>query len=104
MSQSRSNRGFRLSRRQFLAATGLSSATLFLPSMWGGGGRASAQNTPIKRLVILTQRHGTVREKFRMLRNNKDYGNWEYAFDDSDPASFSEILRPLHPHRADLLV
>jgi hypothetical protein len=96
------NANMRLGRRQLLAAMGLGGATLFLPSLHGN--RARAQSGPIKRLVIMTQHHGTVHDSWRMRRNNGDYGNWEYAFDDNDPNSFSEILRPLHPHRADLLV
>jgi hypothetical protein len=101
MQQDNSN-NIRFRRRQLLAATGLGGAALFLPSLFGG--RARAQNAPIKRLVIMTQHHGTVQNRWRMLRDNKDYGNWEYAFDDADPKSFSTILQPLHPHRADLLV
>jgi hypothetical protein len=93
-----------LGRRQLLTATGLGGAALFLPSLRRG--RAHAQNAiaPIKRLVILTQHHGTVQERWRMPRGNADFGDWEYAFDDADPASFSEILRPLHARRAQLLV
>jgi hypothetical protein len=101
MHQDSSNR-LRIGRRQLLAATGLSGASLFLPSVFGS--RVRAQNAPIKRLVIMTQHHGTVQNRWRMLRDNKDYGNWEYAFDDADPNSFSVIMRPLHAHRADLLV
>lgn len=101
MQQDNANK-FRIGRRQLLAATGLGGASLFLPSLWSP--RARAQNAPIKRLVILTQQHGTVHDRWRMPRNYGNYGNWEYAFDDADPNSFSEILRPLHPHRANLLV
>jgi hypothetical protein len=93
-----------ISRRKLLIASGLSGATLFLPSMLSRGARAKAASEPIKRLVILIQEHGTVRSAWRMPRNNKDYGTWEYPFDDSDPMSFSEILRPLHGNRDDLLV
>jgi hypothetical protein len=95
------------SRRNLLIATGLSGASMFLPSMLGRGvsvGRASAQSAPIKRLVIVTQSHGVVREAWRMLRNQTDYGNWEYDLDDPNPESFSEILAPLHSHRDKLLI
>lgn len=101
MQQDNANK-FRLGRRQLLLATGLGGASLFLPSLYRG--RARAADAPIKRLVILTQQHGTVHDRWRMLRNNSGWGNWEYPFDDADPNSFSEILRPLHPHRANLLV
>jgi hypothetical protein len=101
MQQDNANK-FRLGRRRLLAATGLGGASLFLPSLGGKG--ALAQNAPIKRIVFMTQHHGTVHDRWRMLRDNAGYGNWEYAFDDNDPSSFSEILQPLHPHRADLIV
>jgi hypothetical protein len=91
-----------LGRRQLLIATGLYGAGFLLPSLRGA--RARAQTAPIKRLVIMTQHHGTVRDRWRMPRSNADYGAWEYPFDDPDPNSFGEILRPLHARRAQLLV
>ncbi len=92
-----------LNRRQLLLATGLGAGGLFLESLLPRRVGA-APPEPIKRLVIMTTQHGTVLPSWRMLRNQTDYGDWEYAFDDSDPASFSDILRVLHPRRADLLV
>ena len=100
MAQSNS-RQFQLNRRQLLLATGLGTAGLFLPSLLPRRARADG---PIKRIVIMTTQHGTVLPSWRMLRNNTDYGDWEYPFDDSDPMSFSDILRPLHPYRQKLLV
>jgi hypothetical protein len=84
-------------------ATGLGGASLFLPSLLPRRLRAQATK-PIQRVVIMITQHGTVLPSWRMLRNNADYGDWEYAFDDPDPASFSDILRPLHARRANLLV
>jgi hypothetical protein len=93
----------RTNRRQLLAATGLLTGSLFLPSR-----RVRAQAaapSPPRRLVILFTQHGTV------------YGNWKMrpaGQADSDPFSIdlgaiantemSEILRPLHAHREKLLV
>lgn len=104
MSKHKRSPQFGLTRRQLLAATGLAGASLFLPSFFGRGNKARSQSAAIKRLVIFTTQHGPVPENWRMLRNNSDFGNWEYDFDDADPESFSRILRPLHPHRNKLLV
>ncbi len=93
-----------LSRRQLLIASGLSGASMFLPSMLPRSRAQAAAAQPIKRLLVFVQDHGTVRKNWYMMRNNAKLGNWEYPFDDADPNSFSEILRPLHPRRADLLV
>jgi hypothetical protein len=92
-----------ISRRNLLISSGLAGAALFLPSL--GPRRARGQAAaPIKRLVIMISEHGTVRNQWRMRRSHTSLGDWEYPFDDSDPMSFSEILRPLHPNRKDLLV
>lgn len=91
-----------LSRRQLLLATGLTGSGLFLPSIFPG--RVRAQSGPIKRIVIMTQDHGPVRETWSMRRGNPEGAGWQYNLDDSDPMSFSESLRPLHPHRDKLLV
>lgn len=92
-----------LPRRTLLTALGLGAGAAFLPSL--AGRRAVAQtNEPIRRLVIFVSHHGTVRENWWMRRGNPAYGNYDYAFDDADPASFSSILRPLHPYRQKLSV
>src|SRR5688572_7389083 len=94
----------RFDRRTLLAATGLGSASLFLPSLFGKD-RAFAQAQPPKRLVIFVTGHGTVYDFWRMRRNGlPEDRDFEFPLDDPDPASFSEILRPLHPHRSNLLV
>ena len=94
-----------MTRRQLLTATGLAAGSLFLPSLLGRGGKARSQSAePIKRLVIFTTQHGPVPANWRMTRDNADFGNWEYNFDDPDQESFSRILRPLHVHRDKLLV
>lgn len=94
-----------LSRRQLLTALGLTGAGLFLPSLGWRRGQAKAQAAePIRRVVIFVSGHGVVPETWRMRRDHPDFGNWEYPFDNSDPMSFSETLRPLHAHREKLLV
>jgi hypothetical protein len=91
----------KISRRKLLAAAGLTGA--FLPSLLSRKARAQSA-PPIKRIVIFVTSHGTVRENWWMRRDNPAYGDWEYPFDNADPNSFSQILRPLHPHRNRLLV
>lgn len=92
-----------MNRRNLLTALGLGASATFLPSL--AGRQLRAQNAePIRRLVVFVTHHGTVRENWWMRRGNQAYGNFDYAFDDGDPNSFSEILRPLHPHRHKLSV
>lgn len=93
----------KFSRRRLLLGTGLGAASLFLPSLFARTSKGQVAQ-PIKRLIIMTSEHGTVRQNWWMRRGNPEYGAWEYAFDDADPASFSQVLAPLHPRRADLLV
>jgi hypothetical protein len=90
-------------RRQFLAAAGLGASSLFLPSLFEG--KAYAQAAPPKRIVFIATGHGTVYENWNMRRSGLgEDRDWEFALDDPDPASMSEILRPLHTHRSELLV
>lgn len=91
------------SRRRLLLGLGLGSASLFLPSLLARTSRGQSQ-APIKRIVIMTSEHGTVRENWWMRRTNPANGAWEYPFDDPDPLSFSQVLSPLHPHRQRLFV
>jgi hypothetical protein len=93
-----------MNRRQLLTALGLTGAGLFLPSLGWKRNQAKAQSVVPKRLVIFATAHGAVPETWRMTRDNPGFGNWEYPFDSSDASTFSEILRPLHPHREKLLV
>lgn len=92
----------KLDRRKLLAATGLGAASLFLPSL---ARRGAAQSAPPKRLVIMFSLHGTNYPNWRMRRTGLDENTaWEFPFDDADPNSFSEVLRPLHGVRQNLLV
>lgn len=91
-----------LNRRNFLAATGLGAGSLFLPSL---SSQAGAQMAPPKRIVFIATAHGTVYDNWKMRRSGLgEDANWEMSLGDVDEASMSEILRPLHAHRNDLLV
>ncbi len=90
-----------LSRRNLLAMAGLGAGGLMLPSLMSGQARAQAGG--IRRLLVMIQHHGTVRENWRMRRDNPE-GAFSYAFDDPDAASFSPILQPLHSYRQQLTV
>lgn len=89
----------RLTRRQLLRALGLTAGALHLPSL------ARAQVDVPRRIVFLFTQHGTVYPNWRMrspgLPEDRD---WQFRFDDPDPASFSPILAPLSAHRRELLV
>lgn len=91
-------------RRQLLKAMGLAAGSLFLPSLIGEE-KAFAAGPP-KRLVVMLTEHGPVTGRWEMRRNGlpDTSADWEFPFDDADPMSFSETLRPLHAHRDDLLV
>jgi hypothetical protein len=91
-----------IGRRNLLRALGLGAGAMFLPSL--GRKSQAGGDTPIRRLVILTSQHQVVGDAWQMLRGHADKTAFEYAFDDPDPESFSEILRPLHPYREKLIV
>lgn len=90
-------------RRQMLRALGLGAGAMFLPSLGGRTVRAAEGDAP-RRVIILTSEHQIVGDAWQMLRGNPDAAQFEYPLDDPDPASFSEILRPLHPYRDKLTV
>ncbi len=95
----------RIDRRAFLAALGLGSGSLFLPSLLGRKPVRAGAMTPPKRLVIFYTMHGQVTDNWKMRRPGLgENAAWEFPLDDADPMSFSEVLRPLHPHRDKLLV
>lgn len=93
-----------MNRRQLLRATGLGTGTLFLPSLLGD--RKALAAAPPRRLVIFYTQHGPVYDRWRMRRPGlpETDADWEFPLDDPNESSFSETLRPLHPHRKDLLV
>ena len=92
------------SRRRLLGGLGLGIGALSLPSLFPRGVRAEAPG-PVKRLLFLMTEHGTVYQNWRMrpggLGDDKD---WEVPLADLADSDFSEILRPLHGLRDQLLV
>jgi hypothetical protein len=92
---------FGMDRRKFMRAMGLASGSLFLPSLLE---RRTAHAQPPLRIMIFFTGHGPVTGRWEMRRPGyPDAGrDWEMPLDDPDPMSFSETLRPLHAHRADL--
>jgi hypothetical protein len=87
-------------RRRFMKAMGLTAGSLFLPSLLEP--RVAHAGAP-KRLVLFLTEHGPVTGRWEMRRPGlPDAMDWEFPLDDPDPMSFSEMLRPLHAHRADI--
>ncbi len=88
-------------RRRLLQAMGLASGSLFLPSLFGP---RTARAVPPKRLMIFFSQHGPPTGRWEMRRPGyPDTGSdWVMPLDDPDPMSFSDVLRPLHPHREKL--
>ena len=92
-------------RRRFLQAAGLASGTLFLPSLLGDR-RAYAQALP-KRLVVLYTEHGPVTGRWELRPPGlgaTPQSEWELPLGPLAQTDFSETLRPLFPHRDDLLI
>ncbi len=95
----------RISRRTLLKALGIGGAAACFPSLLPTR-RAVAGGSPFpQRLVVFYTLHGTVYPNWRMRRPGLgEDADWTFDFDDPDPASFSEILRPLHDMRSQLMV
>lgn len=89
-------------RREFLSALGVAGGSLVLPLMGSRTALGDGGTLP-KRIVFFVSTHQIVGDAWQMLRGNPDMEAFEYAFDDPDPGSFSEILEPLHPFRDKLL-
>lgn len=75
-------------RRDLLRGLGLGAGALFLPSLGGTPARAPEGDAP-RRLIILVSQHQIVGDAWQMLRGNPDATEFEYAFDDPDPASLA---------------
>lgn len=95
----------KFNRRLFMQACGLGAGSLFLPSLLP---RASAApDGPPLRILFFFAEHGTFYPNWRMrLPNSPESEQVEYEFDlkGLSEAEFSEILRPLHPFREEMLV
>lgn len=92
------------SRRRLLGGLGLGIGALTLPSLFPRGVHAEAPG-PVKRLLFLMTEHGTVYQNWRMRPGGLgDDMDWEVPLADLAESDFSEILRPLHAVRDQLLV
>ena len=103
-------------RRRFLQATGLTAGGLFLPSIMGSGtartqsaDKGGGEGTPPpKRVVMVFTELGWTHERMAIRRPGAapivDDRDRHFPIDDLDEAVFSPTLRPLHKHRANLLV
>jgi len=95
----------RFDRRRFLQAMGLGAGSLFLPSTMRGV--HAAPEAPPPRILFFFAEHGTFYPNWRMrMPDSPESEQAEYEFDLKDlaPEQFSEILRPLHPYRNEMIV
>lgn len=90
-----------LDRRRFLSALGLTAGSLMLPSF--PGRRAFAQGSPTRVIFYITP-HGTVPGRWQMRQPGRDGEEYDYSLSGLGESDFSDILRPLHRHRDQLLV
>jgi len=91
-----------LDRRRFLAGLGLTAGSLCLPSL--PGRRAFAQAADPKRVIFFITPHGTVPGRWHMRQPGQDNQEYDYSLSGLGESQFSEILRPLHRHRDNLLI
>lgn len=91
-----------LDRRRFLAGLGLTAGSLCLPSL--PGRRALAQAADPKRVIFYITPHGTVPGRWRMRQPGRDDEEYDYSLSGLGQSDFSDILRPLHRHRDNLLI
>ncbi len=91
-----------LDRRRFLAGLGLGAGSLFLPSLRLSGARA--QTSAPARLLLFITPHGTVPGRWHMRESGRDREEYDFPLAGLSEGQFSEILRPLHRHRDNLLI
>lgn len=91
-----------LDRRRFLAGLGLTAGSLCLPSLPGRSARA--QGGDPKRVIFYITPHGTVPGRWHMRQPGRDNEEYDYSLSGLGEAAFSDILRPLHRHRDNLLI
>ena len=89
-----------MNRRQLLHMLGITTGSLFLPSV------ARAQNaTPPKRVVVMFTQHGFVYRNFRMRpAGTSDAADFDVALRDVAEAEWSRILAPLRPFQDKLTI
>jgi hypothetical protein len=91
-----------LDRRRFLTALGLTAGSLWLPSV--SGRTARAQSGAPKRVIFYITPHGTVPGRWHMRQPGRDNEEYDYSLSGLAESEFSDILRPLHRHRDNLLI
>ncbi len=92
-------------RRRFLQACGVGAGSLFLPSLLPRA--AAGPDGPPTRLLIFYSEHGTFYNNWKMRRPDSptsEQAEYEFDLKGLAEADFSEILRPLHPYRDDVIV
>jgi hypothetical protein len=86
-----------MNRREFLAALGLGSGSLFLPSLFDGHARAA--EAP-RRFVVFYTQNGTWHDGWKMRRPGlSEDTRWSFDLTESTEAEFSAQLAPLFPYR-----
>ncbi len=91
-----------MNRREFLAALGLGSGSLFLPSLFDG--RAHAAEPP-RRFVVFYTQNGTWHDGWKMRRPGlAEDARWSFDLGESTEAEFSAQLAPLFPYRDRLAI
>lgn len=99
------SRRIRFDRRRFLQAMGVGAGSLFLPSLLKGV--SAAPEAPPPRILFFFAEHGTFYPNWRMrMPDSPESEMAEYEFDlkNLSAEQFSEILRPLHPYREEMIV
>jgi Protein of unknown function (DUF1552) len=95
----------RFGRRRFLQTAGLTSGSLFLPSLFGD--RAAYAQAMPKRLVVFYTQHGPVTGKWELrptgMAATPD-AEWELPLGPLAQTDFTDTLAPLYANRNDLLV
>ncbi len=87
-----------MNRRQFLAAMGAASGSLFLPSLTRLAHSANGQ--PPRRLIVVVTQHGAWMPTWAMNPGNNPPGAvWEQDLTSVAASAFSPSLAPLHPWR-----
>lgn len=87
-----------IDRRQFLAAMGLASGSLFLPSLMRPA--RGALGDPPSRLIVIVSQHGGWMPTWTMNPSaNPKNAVWEQNLNDVSASAFSPSLAPLHPWR-----
>ncbi|MEE2751121.1 MAG: DUF1552 domain-containing protein [Myxococcota bacterium] len=92
-----------MNRRQFMAAMGISSGSLFLPSLSRNGW--AAEKAPPQRLLVFFSQHGAWYDGWKMRWDNTpEHSPWQEDLTGLYKTEFSDALAPLHRHRDRMVV